>query len=217
MNQGSNINIYIVGPAAADIRYEAVTNDVSGDLASLTTAWGPTWEVVSKPQFTAPGGNILSTWPMVMGEYSVLSGTSMSTPLIAAVFALVGQARGTTDPVELRNVISSTSRTRPWFDGTSVHDILAPVPQQGSGVVQAYDAAHAKTILSVSEISFNDTENFVAQHTFSIRNTGGDAVIYKLGHTKAATAYTFASGSRSASQFPNPTVDDWAKLSFSSE
>ncbi|KAF4868748.1 Minor extracellular protease vpr [Colletotrichum siamense] len=217
LNQGSNINIHIVDPAAADIRYEAVTNDVSGDLTSLTTAWGPTWEVVSKPQFTAPGGNILSTWPMVMGEYSVLSGTSMSTPLIAAIFALVGQARGTTDPVELRNVISSTSRARPWFDGTNVHDILAPVPQQGSGVVQAYDAAHAKTILSVSEISFNDTENFVAQHTFSIQNTGGDAVIYKLGHTKAATAYTFASGSKSASQFPNPTVDDWAELSFSSD
>ncbi|KAF0315725.1 subtilisin-like serine protease pr1c [Colletotrichum asianum] len=217
LNQGSNVNIYIVDPAAADIRYEAVTNDVSGDLTSVTTAWGPTWEVVSKPQFTAPGGNILSTWPMVMGEYSVLSGTSMSTPLIAAVFALVGQARGTTNPVELRNILSSTSRARPWFDGTNVHDILAPVPQQGSGVVQAYDAAHAKTILSVSDISFNDTENFVAQHTSSIRNTGGDAVIYQLGHTTAATAYTFASGSRSASQFPNPTVDDWAKLSFSSE
>ncbi|KAK2733009.1 subtilisin-like serine protease pr1c [Colletotrichum kahawae] len=210
LNQGSNINIHIVEPAAADIRYEAVTNDISGDLTSLTTAWGSTWEVVSKPQFTAPGGNILSTWPMVMG-------TSMSTPFIAAKFAVVGQARGTTDPVELRNVISSTSKARPWFDGTTVHDILAPVPQQGSGVVQAYDAAHAKTILSVSEISFNDTENLVAQHTFTIRNTGGDAVIYTLGHTKAATAYTFASGSRSASQFPNPTVDDWAELSFSSE
>ncbi|KAF6810595.1 subtilisin-like serine protease pr1c [Colletotrichum musicola] len=192
LSSGAVVTINIADPEAAGVHYEAIHNDVSGGLTSLSTAWGPTWEAESKPQFTAPGGNILSTWPVVMGEYSVLSGTSMSTPLAAAVFALVGQARGTTDPVELRNVISSTSRPRSWFNGTTVHDKFAPVPQQGAGAVQAYDAAHAKTLLSTSQISFNDTANMIATQRFSIRNTGEEEVVYILGHTRAATVYTFA-------------------------
>ncbi|OHE99276.1 peptidase [Colletotrichum orchidophilum] len=215
LSRGQSVNIDLTASYMAGIRYESVMNEVAGDLMSLTSAWGPTWEVVSKPQFTAPGGNILSTWPLNMGGYSILSGTSMSTPLVAAIFALVGQARGTLDPIELRNVISATSTSRSWFDGTNVYSIPAPVAQQGSGVVQAYSAAHAKTLLSTSQISFNDTDNFVDTHTFSIRNLGTEELVYKLDHVKAATVYTFAAGSRSASQFPNPTVEDWAELTFS--
>lgn len=152
---------------------------------------------------------------MNMGEYAVHSGTSMATPLVAAIFALVAQARGSRDPFELRSVISSTSKPRPWFDATTVHDILAPVPQQGSGLIQAYDAAHATTVLSVSQVSFNDTDHFPGHQKFTIKNTGDIAVTYKLGHIKAATMYTFAAGSHSVSAFPNPMANDWADLSFS--
>ncbi|KAI8718244.1 hypothetical protein NCS52_00602600 [Fusarium sp. LHS14.1] len=215
LNQGSNITIDITDPSVAGHYYEPLENPESGGLTSISTSWGPTWEVESKPQFTAPGGNILSTYPMNMGEYAVMSGTSMSTPLAAAIFALVAQARGSRDPFELRSVISSTSQPKPWFDGTTVHDILAPVVQQGSGLIQAYDAAHATTVLSVSQISFNDTDHFSGSKKFSIKNTGDKDVTYKLGYTKAATLYTFAAGSHSAARFPNPIVDDWAELSFS--
>ncbi|WAO89007.1 Hypothetical protein NCS54_00637900 [Fusarium falciforme] len=215
LNQGSNITIDITDPKVAGHHYEPLDNQESGGLTSLSSSWGPTWEVESKPQFTAPGGNILSTYPMNMGEYAVMSGTSMATPLAAAIFALVAQARGSRDPFELRSVISSTSKPKPWFDGKTVHDILAPVAQQGSGLIQAYDAARATTVLSVSQISFNDTDHFSGHKKFSIKNTGDKDVTYKLGHTKAATMYTFASGSHSAAAFPNPIVDDWAELSFS--
>lgn len=98
-----------------------------------------------------------------------------------------------------------------------VHDIFAPVQQQGTGAVQAYDAAHAKTVLSTSHISFNDTANMIATQGSGIRSTGGEEVVYTLGHARAATVYTFAVGSRSASQFPNSTVDEWAELAFSAE
>ncbi|RMJ16033.1 hypothetical protein CDV36_004273 [Fusarium kuroshium] len=215
LNQGSNITIEITDPSVAGHHYEPLENEESGGLTSVSSSWGPTWEVESKPQFTAPGGNILSTYPMNMGEYAVLSGTSMATPLAAAIFALVAQARGSRDPFELRSVISSTSKAKPWFDGAAVHDILAPVAQQGTGLIQAYDAAHATTVLSVSQISFNDTDHFSSRKKFSIKNMGDKDVTYKLGHTKAATVYTFAVGSHSAAAFPNPVVDDWAELSFS--
>ncbi|KAJ3535967.1 hypothetical protein NM208_g6920 [Fusarium decemcellulare] len=217
LNQGSDITINIDDPTAAGHRYEYLDNQVSGGLTSISSSWGPSWEAVSKPQFTAPGGNILSTYPMNMGEYAVLSGTSMATPLAAAIFALIAEARETTNPFELRSVISSTSKPRPWFDGTTVHEIFAPVAQQGSGLIQAYKAAHATTVISVGQISFNDSDHFSGRQKFIVKNTGAKDLTYDLGHTKAATAYTFAPGSHSASQFPNPIADDWAELSFSPE
>ncbi|RYP17292.1 hypothetical protein DL765_004583 [Monosporascus sp. GIB2] len=54
------------------------------------TSWGPTWETELKPQFVAPGGWILSTYPLDMGAYAVEAGTSMACPFVAGVFALIG-------------------------------------------------------------------------------------------------------------------------------
>lgn len=67
------------------------TNNTSGGGASYFTSWGPSYELEMKPQFGTPGGNILSTLPLSQGGYGVMSGTSMATPLAAAIVALVSQ------------------------------------------------------------------------------------------------------------------------------
>ncbi|KAG6105656.1 hypothetical protein E4U14_005004 [Claviceps sp. LM454 group G7] len=46
-------------------------------------------------------------------------------------------------------------------DGTKFYDYLAPVPQQGGGLVQVDDAAYSTALLSPSRLSFNDTAHFV--------------------------------------------------------
>ena len=48
----------------------------SGSI-NLWSTWGPTFELDLKPDISAPGGYILSTWPTDAGSYSVISGTSM--------------------------------------------------------------------------------------------------------------------------------------------
>ncbi|KAI1795570.1 hypothetical protein LXA43DRAFT_913577 [Ganoderma leucocontextum] len=54
--------------------------DPHGGLISDFTTYGPSNYFHFKPAIAAPGGNILSTYPVPMGTYAVLSGTSMATP-----------------------------------------------------------------------------------------------------------------------------------------
>ncbi|KAM0272171.1 hypothetical protein ACHAQH_008849 [Verticillium albo-atrum] len=211
-----NIDITVTPADSSSVWAENLDNGPGAGLTSDFTSWGPSWEVVLKPQFTAPGGRILSTWTFGEGDYAVHPGTSMSAPLVAGIYALVGQARKTLNAQVLRNVLASTAKPLPWFDGTTTHeDILAPVPQQGAGMVQAYDAAHATTLVSTSGFSFNDTDNFTPERTFTIENTADEAVTYTLGHAKAVTAYTFNTQSLlTISRFPPPTADEWASVAF---
>lgn len=98
-------------------------------------------------------------------------------------------------------------------------DILAPVPQQGAGIIQAFDAARSTAVLSVDSISFNDTDHFVGNKTVSIQNTGSADLVFEVSHRKAVSMYTFMANQDRlrAASFPNPIIEEWAELQFSSE
>lgn len=214
-----NVTLAITDSSHAGIYVQNWENTDAGGYTSRMSSWGPTYELEVKPQMTAPGGEILSTYPLKLGGYAVLSGTSMATPLVAAVFALVGQARGTFDSAVLRNVISATARPLNWHNGTAPSDILAPVAQQGGGLVQAYQAAYATTILSLSNLALNDSDHFIPEHTFTVENIGATDVTYRLGHTKSATMYSLAQSVNILDNvaFPGGQVDDWAEFTFESD
>ncbi|KAI5927373.1 hypothetical protein F4810DRAFT_706741 [Camillea tinctor] len=220
LNEGNDVTVTINDWNSADLYIEDWGNSPAGGYTSRSSSWGPTWEIEVKPQFTTPGGDILSTYPLRLGAYAVLSGTSMSTPLASAIFALIGEVRGTLDPQTLRALLSATAKPKVWFDGETAHnEILAPVAQQGAGLAQAYDAAFATTILGVSSISFNDSDHFVGERTFTVHNTGSDDVTYTLGHTKALTVYTLdpEDGVLGTTSFPPPVGEDWASIAFASD
>ncbi|KAI1763358.1 subtilisin-like protein [Hypoxylon sp. FL1150] len=213
LNEGREITLHMTDQNHADKLLESSPDTQYGGLLSSFSSWGPTWEVDVKPQFASPGGNILSTYPLDLGGYAVLSGTSMACPLTAAIYALVSQARDTLDPSVLERLVSSTAIPKIWAEDASGR--LAPVPQQGGGLIQAFDAAHTKTIPSVASISFNDTANFIPSANFSIQNLGSDDVTYEIGHVAAITVYTFNRDSIYPSFYPNPTDDAFATLDFS--
>jgi subtilisin family serine protease len=214
---GSKLTIDIVDPASSPRFLSSETNIETGGFLSTFTSWGPTWEVDVKPQLAAPGGLILSTYPLALGGYAVVSGTSMACPLTAAVYALIASVRGTFDPATLENVLSATSNPNVFHDGAQAFPYLAPVAQQGAGLIQAYDAAHTTTLLSVSSLSFNDTDHFVRKANFTIRNLGTEDVSYSLSNVVAATAYTLDSSSIFPAVFPNELVPGTASLLFSED
>ncbi|KAJ4290416.1 hypothetical protein N0V90_010632 [Kalmusia sp. IMI 367209] len=212
---GTSVIVNIIDPTVAPSFVVTSPNDATGGFLSTYTSWGPTYEVDVKPQIAAPGGLILSTYPQALGSYAVLSGTSMACPLAAAIYALVAEVRGTFDPATLENVISATSNPNLFNDGAETFPYLAPVAQQGSGIVQAYDAAYATTLLSVSSLSFNDTDNLIGTTNFTIQNTGDEDVTYSLANVIAATGYTLDPGSIFPALFPNELTTTGAELEFS--
>lgn len=190
-------------------------NNVTGGFASSFTTWNPTFELDIKPQLASPGGNILSTFPIPLGTYAILSGTSMACPLVAATFALISNVRGTLDPATIENLLSATANPQLLNDGEATYPVLAPVSQLGGGIIQAYDAAYATTLLSKSSLAFNDTDHFVDTLNFTIKNLGTEEVTYELGSVGAATGYTF-----SDSIYPDPfpgleLSDEYATVALS--
>jgi hypothetical protein len=214
----ATVTLNIIDPASAPQFLDSEPNALTGGFLSTYTSWGPTWEVDVKPQLAAPGGDILSTYPLELGGYAVLSGTSMACPLAAAVYALIAEVRGTLDPSTLENLLSATSNPNLFNDGAETYSFLAPVAQQGSGLIQAYDAAYSTTLLSVSSLSFNDTDHFIETGNFTIENMGAEDVTYALSNVVAATAYTLDPDSIFPSIFPNELVSTaGASLAFSSD
>jgi hypothetical protein len=138
---------------------------------------------------------------------ATLGGTSMAAPLVAAAAALLSQARNTSDPSTLQNLLASTA-IQPRGPGSPL--------QAGAGLIQLWDAAQVKGILSVSGISFNDSDNHPEEVTFILHNTGDLDAVYELGHTAVSTIYSMTPEGRLANA-PFEVIDAYADITFAAD
>ncbi|KAJ5554369.1 hypothetical protein N7513_004328 [Penicillium frequentans] len=184
-------------------------NNQAGGFVSDFSQWGPSNELAQLPSLVAPGGFMISTYPLALGGYAVESGTSMATPYFAGCIALLMEARGKTSPATIQSLFATNSNPNVFNDGVSTYEWLDSVAQQGAGLINAYDAVHAKTIFNVSSISFNDTEH-IAPVSFSINNTGSDTVQYTIDQVGSGTVYTLADDGTTT------PFAEYASLTFSS-
>lgn len=133
---------------------------------SSFSSFGPTNDMFFKPAVSAPGGNILSTLPTTLGNFGVLSGTSMATPFTAGSSALILSVRGNNARTAraVRDLLETTAQFVPssHTDG----DPLQTVSKQGAGLVNVFDAVHTTTIVSPGELLLNDTANFKGRYAF---------------------------------------------------
>ncbi|KAI1933480.1 hypothetical protein LOZ66_006381 [Ophidiomyces ophidiicola] len=178
--------------------------------------WGPSNSLRLLPTALAPGQYIFSTVPRKLGGYMTQSGTSMATPYLAGVIALLMEARGTLSPATINSLLSTTSHQLPHFDGFRIHPYLSPVVKQGSGLVDVYRAVNTKTIISPYNIHFNDTEHMPKFVSLSILNNGTSPITYKIGHVPTQTVYSLNGNSSTPQNFPDiQMVSAFAALSFS--
>ncbi|KAH9219798.1 peptidase S8/S53 domain-containing protein [Leptodontidium sp. 2 PMI_412] len=170
-------------------------NDISGGRMTDYSSWGPTQDGRSFPTISAPGGQILSTFPKKLGGFGQISGTSMAAPFAAGVAALLMQQHPDWDSATIRNVLATTGNPMQYNDNsTTVYDFLAPVFQQGGGLIDAYRAIHTTTVVDVPNLSFNDTANQPKTLSFKVKNIGTIAQTFKLSHIGAASGLGISAG-----------------------
>ncbi|KAG5929172.1 hypothetical protein E4U42_006900 [Claviceps africana] len=212
---GQTVTLHMSDPIKSKQQLEVVKNTATGGAVSNFSSWGPDMEMDFKPQFGAPGGNILSTIPVKAGSFGVMSGTSMATPMTAGVIALLGQYRGTTNMTLIRRLLSATSKAQLYNQNDHFFDFLAPAAQQGAGLIQAFDAAMTTTMLDPPSLAFNDTEHLNKNLNFTITNHGKKAVSYRIAQRSAASVYVLAKDSLYPPPGPNEVVAASASLSMS--
>lgn len=187
----------------------------TGGLVSDFTTFGPSNDMFFKPAVAAPGGNIVNTWPVPLGSFVSISGTSMATPHTAGVSALVLQAKGKTAAVanNMRTLLETTSTTV----ASDKTDSAPPqtLSQQGAGLINAYNAIHYKTSVSPGELLLNDTANWKADHKITIKNNGKTKQTYKLSHVPAGTALTLKAVYLIPEDYPVPQTTDQVTATIS--
>ncbi|TDB73466.1 S8 family serine peptidase [Micromonospora sp. KC723] len=102
---------------------------------------GPATGGAAKPDLVAPGTDVLSAMPG--GGYATLAGTSMATPQVAGVVALMWSANPTLvgDLERTRRVLRETAQPAAAAPGAG--GCAAGADAQGAGIVDAYAAVQA--------------------------------------------------------------------------
>ncbi|MCD4761231.1 S8 family peptidase [bacterium] len=138
-----NDQIYDQSDLATGMVSVAATN--SSDHKAMFSNYG-TWIDVS-----APGTNIMSTYPAAQGSYDNLDGTSMACPLAASVAAYIWALNPEYDNAEVRHQLLYTVD---YIDGINP-DYAGRL---GTGRVNAYKAAYGifTAMLAMGDIHLHD-------------------------------------------------------------
>ena len=155
--------------------------DTSG-RSSAFSSWGAASDLTMKPDLTAPGGDIRSTWPHQQHNgHWVIGGTSMASPHVAGAVALYLEAHPGTAPAAVRTALQN-SADPVRFTTTAFADSTA---RQGAGLLDVPGAVQATAVVSSAKISFG--EGAVGNATVTITNNGASPVTYNLSSIPAVT------------------------------
>ncbi|KAL9934851.1 hypothetical protein V8E36_006626 [Tilletia maclaganii] len=191
LQSGNNIKI-----AFPDSGPLTIANNMTGGTVSPFSSYGPTFDLLPPTDVSAPGGLILSTWPVSLGNYSILSGTSMAAPFTAGAAALILQAQRqgrmrTTVPLTSRDIIDRLRNTAMPASSSTKGIFLETVVKQGSGLLQVDKAIMYTTVITPTRLMLNDTQELRTLHSINITNGGLQPVSYSIEHESAGTALTF--------------------------
>ncbi|WP_426821630.1 S8 family serine peptidase [Anaerobacillus isosaccharinicus] len=150
-----------------------------GETMAGFSSRGPvthTWMI--KPDVSAPGVNIVSTFP---GEtYAALQGTSMSAPHVAGAAALILHANPSWGPDEVKAALMNTAEDMidPATGKVYAHN------SQGAGSIRVLDAINATTLVVPGSYSFgkfvkvDDVQ--VEKQSFTIKNLSNERKRYSF-------------------------------------
>jgi minor extracellular serine protease Vpr len=135
---------------------------------------GPNTDLTIKPDLIATGSSVFTAEPG--GGFTIINGTSFSSPIVAGAAAALRGARPGLTPDQYRSLLINTATPLVYDSGE-----LAGVQEAGGGVLNL-DAALASTVAAFpTSISFGAGGNTViAARTLSLTNLSGEAETFTV-------------------------------------
>lgn len=167
-------------------------------MVSDFSSWGVAPDLSLEPDITAPGGNIYST--VMNDEYGVMSGTSMATPHMSGLVALVMQyvrENNVQTDLTFREIVQHllVSTSTPLVHEES-GQYYSP-RQQGSGLGNALQAITTSAYLTVegmdtpkAELGDDDAKVGSYQFSYEVHNFGTENLYYRLSTSAQTEGYT---------------------------
>ena len=173
----------LIAATAATATNQFIISPTLRTVASFSSGGPRSIDDYFKPSVSAPGVSIVSTAFATGSEGVAFSGTSMATPHIAGVAALVRQSHKTWSSQDQRAAIMQTS------DPTALNDYEPRL--EGAGLVQADKAALTQVVVRSDDdnpngLSFGFAEflrDYRATREIEIQNHGRTAVRFNITST----------------------------------
>ena len=176
-----------------DVRVNAP--NPTGNLISSFSSYGLAPDLALKPDIGAPGGLIRSTYPLALGRYATVSGTSMSAPHVAGGVALLLEAQPNVPAHDVRGILQNAADPKVW-SGNPGLGFLDNVHRQGAGMLDIPGAIGATTRVTPAKIAAGESEAGPYSTTLWITNDGMSAVTYDASFVNALSTggSTFSPG-----------------------
>ena len=183
-----------IGPSLAS----TVVEDLAGDMLNSGSSRGVHGSLGhGKPDVAAPGTGILSAASGAGNQPHSLSGTSMSSPHVAGIAALVRAAHPSWEAQQVKAAVVNTATHDVWTGANGTGTAYGP-ERVGSGRVDALDA------VSTNVIAYNTqnpeqtsvtwgvvpvgAETVVSKKTVTVKNYGSTSQRYSTSVSSSSTA-----------------------------
>jgi subtilase family serine protease len=185
--------------AAKDVITVGATED-SKDLAVYSSK-GPTHEGQIKPNVAAIGSAVMSVEANSGNGYASYSGTSMATPMVAGMAALLLQANPDLQPLMIRTILESTSEFK-WLS----HPVR-PNNDYGWGFV-LMDAALEEAIQYDASLSINISADTSVIYYKGNETDGGNDTASRFYVHENENLYFDVEGNASHIEWRNILIED---------
>jgi subtilisin family serine protease len=187
----NTLNVTFDGANQATVK--DITPAINDTLSSFSSRGTHGSLGVVKPDVTAPGDTIASAGMGTGNNVLVISGTSMASPLVAGVSALVKSQHPDWSPLWLKSAVMNTARHDVWTGDGHTGDRFAPA-RVGSGRVDARAAVRTTSIAYTQganqpvSASFGvveapvDNGPVTRTKTIVVRNLSNKKASYKLSY-----------------------------------
>lgn len=181
---GNNYNYNTIGSPGTARKAITVGSTTKSDQISNFSSRGPNNKIyTTKPEIVAPGSDIYSSFPInrtsqmtskgYSANYESISGTSMATPHVAGVCALIKKLHPNWTPEQIKSAVMTTAI-----------NLGEDAMTQGAGRVDAYSAASVTSFVFPSKLDFGfnygDEENWSVIKTITVTNHNDNTQTYTI-------------------------------------